>query len=539
MHAKLYCIILAAALLCSIPPAVRAKDMVRGDLKKDVDLISPSGLALLDEKLNAYPEFDEKKIKDEAEEKYKLAKIGDKVTLKGRKGEISGTLMERDAKSIRVDDKKIIFMDMDADDLARFSEEKCGSLRAKYLQNKRSVYEYEFKEFSTKIRKSLEDEYPAVGARTVSDLFSKMRDKDLRERLMSEFADEYDKSLPLKGGKTAHIAKLAEKFAEERKLSFDGKRIRTAAEVEDEKGRAEAEARRADELKAQAAKRAADRTLFPRTASPTFNPDGGTYAPRQKVELSCATKGATVRYTLDGREPTEDSPEYKEPIVLENPRVVIKARAFHPSYNDSDTAACAPFLETGAGLMASYFNAVDCTGKAVTRIDKTVDFDWAAKSPDPAIPDEYFSALWAGSIVPKFSETYKFYVSIDNGSRLWIGDSLVIDHWVEDVTTQTADIKLTAGSRYDFKLAFCETWGVARIKLEWSSPSVPRQVVPQDCLYPYGRYADQLVKWNQTENGVYVNRPGMANPLSNGKTTIVKAGKNPNGKDRLEDHINR
>lgn len=503
-------------------------------------VLSPSGTILLEEKIKGFPAFDENKVKAEAEEKFILAKVGDKVTVRYRRGQATGILMELDNNSIRVDEKRIIFMDMAADEDARFIESKCKALRSKYMRAQQNIYDAKLKDFLGRTRRDMESKYPVLGKKTLNGLFSKIKDETIRDTLSAEFAVIYDKSLPLEGTKQAFITKIAEKFAAERSLSFNGKYFKSTAEMEEEKKQAEVESRRMEELHNLMAQRANDRFLLPKTASPMFKPDGGLYAPKQKVELYCPTPDATIYYTLDGGEPTEASTVYTEPITVENPHIIIKAKAFHPLFNDSEMAVSARFQDLGSGLYASYFDKVDCTGKTVIRVDRTVDFDWGTGSPDPAIPAEYFSAMWVGSIIPKFSETYKFYITIDNGARLWIGDSLLIDHWVEDVTAQTAEIKLTAGTKYDIKVAFCETWGFAKIKLEWSSPSVQRQVIPQNCLYPEGKYVDSFDDWNHTENGVYVKRTTMVNPLSNGKTTVIKLqGKNPSGKDKIEDHITK
>ena len=52
-------------------------------------------------------------------------------------------------------------------------------------------------------------------------------------------------------------------------------------------------------------------------AAPTASVASGTYDAPQSVALSCETDGATIFYTLDGTEPTEDSIEYEgDPIAV-------------------------------------------------------------------------------------------------------------------------------------------------------------------------------------------------------------------------------
>ena len=55
---------------------------------------------------------------------------------------------------------------------------------------------------------------------------------------------------------------------------------------------------------------------YPTVATPTFSPDGGAYTTAQTVTISCATAGASIRYTLDGSTPTANSTLYSSPITV-------------------------------------------------------------------------------------------------------------------------------------------------------------------------------------------------------------------------------
>ena len=62
-------------------------------------------------------------------------------------------------------------------------------------------------------------------------------------------------------------------------------------------------------------------------AAPTFSVEEGMYTETQSVELSCATEGATIYYTVDGTtKPTTESTEYTEAIVVSE-TTTIKAIA--------------------------------------------------------------------------------------------------------------------------------------------------------------------------------------------------------------------
>ncbi|MGD0978849.1 MAG: chitobiase/beta-hexosaminidase C-terminal domain-containing protein [Candidatus Bathyarchaeia archaeon] len=75
-----------------------------------------------------------------------------------------------------------------------------------------------------------------------------------------------------------------------------------------------------------------------KVATPTFSPSAGTYTSSQSVTVSCATSGATIRYTADGSEPTSSSTVYSSPVSV-SVTTTIKAKAFMSGMTDSDTAS--------------------------------------------------------------------------------------------------------------------------------------------------------------------------------------------------------
>ena len=69
---------------------------------------------------------------------------------------------------------------------------------------------------------------------------------------------------------------------------------------------------------------------------PAFSPASGvTFSPTLDVALTCETAAATIRYTLDGTDPTEASAEYTGPITL-SATTTIRARAYKAGMAASD-----------------------------------------------------------------------------------------------------------------------------------------------------------------------------------------------------------
>jgi beta-glucosidase len=63
--------------------------------------------------------------------------------------------------------------------------------------------------------------------------------------------------------------------------------------------------------------------------------------------------------------------------------------------------------EASVGLKAEYFDNADLRGTPVlTRIDKSVHFDWRHAAPAPSVPADHFSVRWSGTITFPFTGDY-------------------------------------------------------------------------------------------------------------------------------------
>lgn len=136
------------------------------------------------------------------------------------------------------------------------------------------------------------------------------------------------------------------------------------------------------------------------------------------------------------------------------------------------------------GLSGQYFPTTTFTGSGPGRIDPTVDFVWGAGSPAPGIPADHFSVRWAGQVMPQFAETYTFYTVSNDGVRLWVNGTRIVNNWTNHGTTENSGtIALLAGQRYDITMEFYEDTGNATARLLWSSPSTPKAVIPAARLF--------------------------------------------------------
>lgn len=145
----------------------------------------------------------------------------------------------------------------------------------------------------------------------------------------------------------------------------------------------------------------------------------------------------------------------------------------------------------GFGLLGEYFKEAVAPwdfseALLISRIDSTVNFEWQDGTPEPGyVPNEGFTVRWTGQVVPYVSGLHTFYTFTDDGARLWVNDSLLVDKWQpQGGTEHSGTIWLEAGKRYPIEFNFLELGGYATAKLLWSIGHMPQQFIPKSQLYP-------------------------------------------------------
>ena len=141
----------------------------------------------------------------------------------------------------------------------------------------------------------------------------------------------------------------------------------------------------------------------------------------------------------------------------------------------------------GDGLRGTYFQGTALAGAPLlTRVDQTVNFNWAGGSPAPGVvPNDQFSVRWEGLVEARSDELYTFHVTHDDGARLWVNNQLIIDNWTDHAAIEdSGSIALQLGQRYSIRLEFFENGGDASATLAWSTPlGIEKQIIPQTQLY--------------------------------------------------------
>jgi len=146
-----------------------------------------------------------------------------------------------------------------------------------------------------------------------------------------------------------------------------------------------------------------------------------------------------------------------------------------------------------AYVKGEYFNQINTTVSQIpttwtptaTRIEANINNNYNGAAPGPAgIAASNWSARWTGSVIPTTTEAYTFYTATDDGARLWINGTLVIDKWQSQGVTEYASptINVTAGVPVLFRFEYYQGSGGSAAYLRYSSPTIAKQIIPASVM---------------------------------------------------------
>lgn len=217
---------------------------------------------------------------------------------------------------------------------------------------------------------------------------------------------------------------------------------------------------------------------------PAPQPSSSALIFAERATLAFAPPGtprAVVRYTVDGSEPTLESPVFAKPLVVTD-TTTVRAATFVPSGRRSELVAvsCVRFVpRSPAGLEPGLFVRY-AEGKwglvpslSVETPRPVVDLDAS-----PYLGRDDYALEWSGFVSIPATGTYTFELGSDDGSALWLANVKLIDNdGLHGFATKTGSVELQAGV-YPFKLGFFESGGADRVELRVSGPGIPAGPVP-------------------------------------------------------------
>ncbi len=174
-----------------------------------------------------------------------------------------------------------------------------------------------------------------------------------------------------------------------------------------------------------------DKAVFPVIESPVLS-----FAEQMDVELSCRWADASIHYTLDGSEPTPDSPTYTEPFTVSS-SVTVSAAAFLDGYEshvvraDFEKLEPIPGVQVGdvqPGLSCSLYHGEWDLMPDLSQFTPVLEKVVHEVALVAEAPDELFGQLMTGYLHVPETGLYTLSISSDDGSMLYLDGELVIDN---------------------------------------------------------------------------------------------------------------
>jgi len=226
--------------------------------------------------------------------------------------------------------------------------------------------------------------------------------------------------------------------------------------------------------------------------APEISAENDIFCDELKVSLSSNLERVNIRYTLDGSLPTADAPVYKKPIKLDR-TTTVRCQIFRGGQAISAVVGktftkvmprpAETTTELASGLIYEYFHGT---------WDRLPDFD--AQKPvasggvasfdiSPRAQKEYFAFRFTGYIKVPRDGVYRFYVASDDGSRLYIGEDLVVDNdGLHGSLEGMGRIALAAGF-HPITVGFFQKTGGVDFEVSYSGPGIEKQAIPASSLF--------------------------------------------------------
>jgi len=207
-------------------------------------------------------------------------------------------------------------------------------------------------------------------------------------------------------------------------------------------------------------------------------------------------RGLDIRYTLDGSQPTAHSPRYRRPIPISNPtRLTIRVQEIATGHLFTSSALLTPTTlrkpdnppQVTQGL---HYQRYDYDATASRQLP---DFAQLTPIEHGTLPTPFFFPKPGHEVlglqmrayldVPR-DGIYTFFSRAYFGNRLFIGDTLVVDHpFTTAKITCRGQIALHAG-KHAIRLEYCRLKnGDSSEWFYYQGPGIPMQMIPETILY--------------------------------------------------------
>lgn len=234
-----------------------------------------------------------------------------------------------------------------------------------------------------------------------------------------------------------------------------------------------------------------------RLKQPMIHPSGQYHEPAgglffdtiAELRIENPNETGIIRYTLDGTVPNGQSPVFEGDTTIKE-ATVVKAAIFEDSQKRSQTTtAYFRFLSENTENGVSYaVYPIEETGQlpadfsTMKPINSGTTHEFALSQIE--LPDtNQFAAVFESFLETKQIGDYTFYLSSDDGSKLYVNDKLIVDNdGNHGMVEKSGKILLRPGRHY-IKVEWFNGGGDMGLVTMFQGPSMVKQVIPGNLLF--------------------------------------------------------
>jgi len=225
---------------------------------------------------------------------------------------------------------------------------------------------------------------------------------------------------------------------------------------------------------------------------PLIEADGNIFVDSHVVTIKSEQDNVEIYYTLDGSEPTIKSQKSGGKIIITN-SAVVSARSFRNGKPVSAVAknkftkvvpeASVKIENPEPGISYKYFEG---------KWKKLPDFNSMKALKDGTVPSfvmideratDNFGIEYSGFIKIPADGVYNFFTSSDDGSRLFIGEKLVVDNDLEHGAVERSGSIALAKGFHPIRVLFFESAGGEELKVLYRGVGIMKKEIPADVLF--------------------------------------------------------
>ena len=210
------------------------------------------------------------------------------------------------------------------------------------------------------------------------------------------------------------------------------------------------------------------------------------------VTLNTQIPNAVIRYTTNGDEPTVSSSAAMKTLLIKG-STTVKARSFLYNKPVSETSTASfrkvvpvPAMNVSSPLPGINYSVYEGEWSKIPEFDgvkstssgTVKDFDISSKQ-----GSDNYGFVFDGLIKIPADGIYSFYISSDDGSKLFIDDKILVDNdGLHGIVEKSNEIPLAKGY-HAIKVLFFERNGGDALQVQWKGPGFADQAIPASVLF--------------------------------------------------------